>query len=89
MSHAVVTSGTGWMLARQIGSRVSASRARDPHGRPEGEHHHEQAVEVLRLELAHHPLGVGPVLDRVADDDVGHAGQRLCRSRARMPPGAR
>ena len=27
MSHAVVTSGAGWMFARQIGSRVS-DRAR-------------------------------------------------------------
>jgi hypothetical protein len=25
MSHSVVTAGTGWMLARQIGSGVSAS----------------------------------------------------------------
>ena len=76
MSHAAVTAGTGWMLARQIGSGVSASSARDAHRRPVGEHHHEQAVEVARLEVAHHALGVGAVLDRRRDLDVGDVPER-------------
>ena len=29
MSHSAVTGGTGWMLARQIGSSVLGEQARD------------------------------------------------------------
>ena len=52
MSHADVTAGTGWMFARQTGSGVSASEARDAHRRPVGEHHDEQAVEAAAREVA-------------------------------------
>jgi hypothetical protein len=45
---------------------------RDPHGRPVGEHHHHDPVEVGVLELAHRALGVLAVLDRLARDELGH-----------------
>jgi len=48
---------------------------RHPHGRPVGEHHHHDPVEVAVLELAHRVLGFLAVLDRVARDELGHVGQ--------------
>ena len=76
MSHSAVTAGTGWMLARQIGSARLREQAGYAHGRAVGEHDDEQAVELLALELAHDALGVLAVLDRRRDVDLGDAGER-------------
>jgi len=46
-----------------------------PHRRAIGEHHHEHAVEVGVLELAHLALGVLAVLDGFGRDELTHAGQ--------------
>jgi len=46
-----------------------------PHRRTVGEHHHQHAVQAGALELAHHPLGVLAVLDRLGRDELADAGQ--------------
>ena len=84
MSHAGVTFGSGWMLARQMGSRDSDSAAR-PASPPVGEHHHEDAVQTGVLELAHLTFGVLAVLDGLARDEVAHL--REVRGQFRRVPG--
>ena len=47
----------------------------DPHRRPVGQHHHQHAVEVGVLKLAHDPLGIFPVLHHLAGDELADPGQ--------------
>src|SRR6201999_3125010 len=59
---------------RQLGL---AEQPGHPHGRPVGQHYDHDPVHLGVLELAHGPLGVFAVLDRLAGNELAHAGQVL------------